>query len=139
VLRLTRTASQTVALLAAGSGRATSVLAAWSADNGGHWALSPVLALGGASPASASFGSGGTAAVITATGRGEVIAGPGGQWQGLPALPSGTAALAPGLAGQTDALAVRRASLTVWQVLPRGTAWTKEQTISVPIQYGSSG
>ena len=39
-----------VALLAAGSGRAASLLAAWSADNGRHWALSPALPLGGAGP-----------------------------------------------------------------------------------------
>ena len=50
VLRLTSTASSTVALLAAGTGPAASLLAAWSADNGSHWALSPPLRLNGATP-----------------------------------------------------------------------------------------
>ena len=41
VVRLTRTVNETTALLKAGNGPAASLLAAWSADNGGHWALSP--------------------------------------------------------------------------------------------------
>jgi hypothetical protein len=139
VLRLTQTANQIVALLAAGSGRAASVLAAWSADNGRHWALTPALALNGAAITSASFGTGGTAAVIMSDGRAAVIAGDGRHWRPLPALPPGTATLAPGPAGQTDALAVDRATLSVWRLPPGATAWTKTQTINVPIQYGSSG
>ena len=139
VLRLTQTESQIVVLLAAGSGHAASLLAAWSADNGRHWALSPALALGGAALASASFGTGGTAAVLTSGGRAEVIAGAGGRWDALPALPAGTATLAPGTGGQTDVLAVHRGTLTTWQLSPGGAAWTKTQTINVPIQYGSSG
>lgn len=139
VLRLSRTATQTVALLAVGSGRAVSVLAAWSADNGRHWTLSPALALDGASPASASFGSQGTVSVIATNGQAKMIASNDNQWETLPVLPSGTAALVPGAGGRTDALAVHRSILTIWQLAPQGTAWTKEQTINVPIQYGSSG
>ncbi len=138
VLRLTTTADQIVALLAAGSGRAASLVAAWSADNGRHWALSPALALGSADITSASFGTVGTAAVITTSGNAELITGDTSQWHALPALPPGTATLAPGPGGQTDALAVHAATLTVWQLQAGGTTWTKTQTISVPIQYGSS-
>ena len=50
-------------------GPAASLLAAWSADNGRHWTLSPALPLGGQAVASASFGPGGTAAVITTAGH----------------------------------------------------------------------
>jgi hypothetical protein len=138
VLRLTRAANQIVALLAAGSGHAASLLAAWSADNGLHWQLSPALALGGTAIASASIGTGGTAAVITTSGRAELITSSGRQWQTLPALPQGTATLAPGPGGSTDALAVHHATLTIWQLPPGGSDWAKTQTISVPVQYGSS-
>jgi hypothetical protein len=138
VLRLTRTANQVVAVLAAGSGDAASLLAAWSGDNGRRWALSPPLRRRG-TVASASFGPAGTAAVITAGGRAELITGAGSSWYELAALPPGTATLAPGTGGQADALAVHRGTLTIWQLPPRASAWVKTQVISVPIQYGSSG
>jgi hypothetical protein len=137
VLRLTQTANQVVALLAAGSGHATRLLAAWSASNGRHWTLSPALTLGGATVASASFGPAGTVAVMTG-GHAAVTTSAAGQWHLLPALPPGTATLAPGPGGQTDALAVHHAILTIWQLPPGGAAWKNTQTISVPIQYGSS-
>jgi hypothetical protein len=137
VLRLTTTASQTVALLAAGTGRGVSLLAAWSADNGLHWTLSRPLRLAGAALASAAFGPAGTAAVITTSGKAAVITS-AGSWHTLPALPAGAATLAPGLAGQADALAVHRGTLTIWQLSSGDSTWTKAQVINVPIQYGSS-
>ena len=145
VLRLIRTESQTVAVLAASpgqaasSGQAASLLGAWSADNGRHWTVSPVLPLGGAALASASFGATGTTAVITTTGRADVITAAGGQWRALPVPPPGTATLAVGPGGEIDALAVHRATLTVWQAPAGGSGWKLAQTISVPIQYGTSG
>jgi hypothetical protein len=138
VLRLARDANSTVALLAAGPGPATSLLAAWSADSGRHWALSAPLRLNGAELASASFGPGGTAAIVLTGNHGETVAGPGASWRSLPALPPGTATLAPGLAGGLDALAVDRTRLTVWQLVPGSSAWAREQAINVPIQSGSS-
>jgi hypothetical protein len=139
VLRLTATPNKVVALLAVGSGHTASALAAWSADNGRHWALSPPLRLGGAVVTSAPFGPAGTAAVVTAGGRAEVISGNGSRWDALPPLPPGTATLAPGTGGEVDALAVHGKTLTVWQLLGGASTWTKRQVISVPIQYGSSG
>jgi len=138
VLRLTSTANQRVALLRAGTGPAVSLVAAWSAD-GRRWALSPPLPLHGAATTSASIGPDGTAAVVLTGHRGETISGAGSHWHTLPALPPGTATLAPGPGGAISALVVHRARLTVWQATPGGSAWTKAQTISVPIQYGSSG
>ena len=139
VLRLTATASLVVALLGVGSGHAARLLAAWSADNGRHWATSPPVGAGDGAVASASFGPTGTAAVITAGGRAEIITGASGHWTALPTLPAGTATLSPGSHGQSDALAVRGGTLTIWQLPPGGSTWTKTQVISVPIQYGSSG
>jgi hypothetical protein len=139
VLRLTRTAKQTAALLAAGTGPAASLLTAWSAGNGGQWALSPPLPLHGAALTSASFGPDGTTAVILAGRRGETITSAGSQWHALSALPPGTVTLAPGPGGAITALAVHRATLTVWQASSGGATWTAAQTISVPVQFGSSG
>jgi hypothetical protein len=53
-------------------------------------------------------------------------------------MPSGTATLAPGADGTTDALAVHDATLTIWQHAPGATTWTTGQVINVPIPYGSS-
>jgi hypothetical protein len=139
VMRLTSTANGTVALLAAGTGSATRLLAAWSADSGTHWALSPPLPLHGAKVASASTGSGATMAIVLSTRHAQTIVGPAASWQLLPILPTGTATLAPGPAGGWDALAVHSTKLAVWQLAPGGTAWAPAQTINVPIQFGSSG
>ena len=138
VLRLTSTASGTVALLATGTGPAATLLAAWSSDGGTHWALSPPLRLNGAALSSASFGPGDAAAIVLNGSRGQTVAGPGAGWRALPALPPGTATLAPGPAGGFDALAPGHTTMTVWQLAPGSAAWAKAQAISVPIQFGSS-
>jgi hypothetical protein len=139
VLMLTTTAGRTTALLAASAGSATSVLAAWTAGNGSHWALSRPFRLNGAKLTSASPGPRGTTAIILNGNRGQAIAGPGTSWQPLPRLPPGTATLAPGPAGGLDALAVHRTTLSVWHLAPGGAAWHTTQTINVPILFGSSG
>jgi hypothetical protein len=155
VSRLAADGSQTVALLTAGTGHAARLVAAWTNDgsaastgsssnsgasngSGAHWTLSPQLSLGGAEPASASFGPGGQVAVITTAGHGAVIASDGSSWKQLPALPAGTATLVPAASGQVDAMAVHAGTLTVWQLAPDATTWTQLQVIKVPIQYGSS-
>jgi hypothetical protein len=138
VLRLTSTASSTIALLVAGTEPDASLLVAWSPDGGSHWTLSDPLRLNGAAPSSASFGPGDAAAIMLTGRRGQAVAGPGAPWRALPALPPGTATLAAGPAGGFDALAVARTKMTVWQLAPRSAAWAKAQVIDVPIQFGSS-
>ncbi len=137
MLRLATTGSQTAALLEAGTGQHTTLMAAWLAGSGTRWTISLPFSTGGRAVAAASLGPGQTAALITSAGRGAVLA--AGRWQLLPALPPGTVALAPAADGTTDALAVHQATLTVWQLASPGGNWTTAQTISVPIQYGSSG
>ena len=139
VLRLTTTAGTTMALLAAGTGPAARLLAAWSADGGARWALSQPLPLHGARLTSASSGAGGSVAVVASGSHAETITGPAGTWRPLPALPPGTATLAPGRMGGWDALAVHRTKLAVWQLAPGGATWAAAQTINVPIEFGSSG
>ena len=139
VLRLTTTAGTTMALLAAGSGTTARLLAAWSTGGGAHWALSPPLPLRGTKLTSASSGPDGTVVVMLTGNHAQTITGPAGAWRPLPALPPGTATLAPGPTGGWDALAVHSTKLTVWQLPPGRTAWAATQTISVPIVFGSSG
>jgi hypothetical protein len=131
VLGLGSTAGGNVALLLAGS----ELIAAWSTGSG--WTTSAVLG-GVAGVRAAGFGADGSAWVLLGGGRAETIGGPGSAWRGLPAVPAGTATLAPGPGGSFDALAVAGSRLTVWQVGAAATAWTKAQAITVPIEYGSS-
>jgi hypothetical protein len=135
VLRLISAGAEIAALLTSGTGRNTTVLAAWSADNGVRWTLSPALVTSGRPITAGSLGPDQTADVLTGSGSAVLTA---GRWHRLPALPAGTAALVPGPDGETDALAVHRSTLTVWQVTSSAVGWTKAQTISVPILYGSS-
>lgn len=88
VLRLIRTAHGLAALLAAGTGPTASLLATWSAD-GKCWTPSPRLRLNGAISASASFGPGGTAAIIMPGNRADIIASASTRWRPLPPLPPG--------------------------------------------------
>jgi hypothetical protein len=137
-LRLATSAGQTLALLAAGSGRVASVLAAWTTDGGAHWTLGPPLSLGGAYVRSSGLGAAGAVWLVLSNGDAETINAPGGSWRGLPALPAGTAALAMSSSGQFDALATHGATLTAWRLDARAMTWNIAQTIDVPIQYGSS-
>jgi hypothetical protein len=136
VLRLGTSGDQVSALLAVGTGRHAALLAAWLAGSGSRWTLSPPLTTGSQALAAASFGPGQTAAVITTGGRGATLA--QGHWQLLPSLPPGTSTLAASADGTADALAVHTSTLTVWHLASKGGGWTRAQTISVPIQYGSS-
>ena len=130
-----KTGGGNAALLLAGTG----LLAAWS--DGGRWTVSgPVAAAAGDEQgvSASGFGPGGSVWVLLGAGRAETISGPGSAWRTLPALPAGTATLAPGPGpGTFDALAVSGSRLTIWRLA--GTAWAKVQVINVPISYGSSG
>ena len=158
VLRLTRAGNQLTALLQAGTGRAASLVAAWS-TTGSQWTLSPPLRLNGLTVESSSFGRGSLAVALTGR-RAELIPGPAASWQPLPELPAGRAVtLALPKAGIVDALAASGSDLTAWQLplaapaaggISAGAAsgltagaygrgsWTRTQQTTVPIQYGSS-
>ena len=123
VLRLSGTAM----LLQAGP----ALLATWWSGTG--WARPVALPLASGVRASG-FGANGSAWVLLGDGHAEAISGPGGTWQELPTVPAGTAVLAPGAA--YEALAVAGSKLAVWELT--GGAWTKVQSITVPINYGSS-
>ena len=137
VLRLAGTTAGDTALLASGSGGATSLRTAWTTD-GTSWTTSPPLPAGSGQVLAVGTGPGPAVWVLLSGGRAATIAGPGATWRQLPAPPPTTAVLTAGPAGSTDALAVAGASLTVYQLTPAGT-WSKTEAITVPIQYGSSG
>jgi hypothetical protein len=123
VLRL----SGSAALLQAGS----DLLAYWQTGTG--WTGPAVLA-DGAGVRTSGFGANGAAWVLLGDGSAATIAGPGGTWGALPPVPAGTVVLAPGPA--YEALAPKGSKLAVWQLT--GGAWTKVQSVNVPIVYGSS-
>jgi hypothetical protein len=125
VLRL----SGTTALLQAGQ----ELFASWWTGTG--WA-SPVGLSAAPGVRASGFGANGAAWVMLGDGSAATISGQGGSWEVVsPAVPSGTAVLALGGPG-LQALQPKGSKLTVWQLT--GGAWTKVQSMTVPIVYGSS-
>jgi hypothetical protein len=118
---------------------------AWDTASG--WPVSAPLTAGSVA-ASGSLGPDG-AWVLLPGRHAATIAGPGQPWRSLPVVPAGTIVLAAGPGGSVDALTVSGSKLTVWRLGGGGSGsggagggaastWSAIQTISVPIQYGSS-
>jgi hypothetical protein len=106
------------------------------------WSASAALPFSGTITASGTLAGSG-AWVLLSGGRAATISAPAAngaapQWLLLPPVPAHTRVLASGPGGATEALAVSGATLTVWQLAPNATVWSKVQTINVPIQYGSA-
>jgi hypothetical protein len=128
VLRLTATSSGNAALVQSGG----KLYAAWTSDGGAHWSVSAPLALDGAAVSSATFGS--SLGVLLSDRRAFTVGGAGASWAALPVVPAGTAVLA---LDPIQALSVTGGSrLSVWQL--SSSTWTHNQSITVPIGYGSS-
>lgn len=140
VVGLATTGTRITAVLTVGQGPAAAVIAAWTGDGGSRWTLSAAVLTGASGVRSVAILAGGSAGLVLAGGRGETIAGPGERWRSLPMLPAGTATLAAGPAGQLDALAARRGTMTAWQLgSGSGSAgWRRLQIMQVAIPYGSS-
>jgi hypothetical protein len=106
------------------------------------WLSSAPLPVSGAISASGMLAMGG-AWVLLPGGRAATVSLPSAsgstpQWLLLPPVPARTSVLASGPEGATDALAVSGDTLTVWRLAPKATVWSKVQSVSVPIQAGSS-
>lgn len=95
-----------------------------------------VIASGGLAGATAT--SPGGLWVLLPGGQAATISGPKQQWLLLPPTPARTSVLASGPGDSIDALAVSGTRLTVWQLDRGATVWSNAQTMSVPVQYGSS-
>jgi hypothetical protein len=142
VLALATTGAKTTAIIAATTPAGTSIVAAWSTDGGTNWQLSPALAAGHASAPSVSVWADGSAGVVLSPASvraGAIIGWQAANWQTLPKLPAGTATLAIGPDGEPQALSAIAATMTAWQLPAGGGQWTLNQTVSVPVPYGSSG
>jgi hypothetical protein len=117
----------------------TRLTAVWDTAAGWRASSSDAMATGGIVAAGSLTN--GAAWVLLSGGGAAVAAGADRAWRVLPRVPRGTSVLAAGPDGTVDALAVHGSDLDVWR-LPAGTssgaAWRQVQTISVPIQYGSS-
>ena len=155
VVGLATTAGRTTAIIAARSGGRTVLVAAWSADGGSRWTLSPALPIapqaGGAgsppvpSVLSVSIWAGGSAGIVLPASHsggastGVLIGWHATGWRTLPRLPAGTATLAAGSRGQPQALAVSGRTMTALQLAAGSASWQLAQTMQVSIPYGSSG
>jgi len=156
VVGLTTTAGRMTAVLTVGNGGAASAVAAWSSDDGAHWALSAPLpsdALAAGGQPSVSFSADGSASLVVTTVAGHQASGQvatigwqASDWDPLPSLPPSVApaststrvaTLVAAATGAPQALEVDRGTLTVWQLGTGG--WTLAQTVRVPVPYGSSG
>jgi len=107
-----------------------------------NWLSSAPLPVSGAITASGTLATGG-AWVLLPGGRAATItalrATTGArQWLLLPPVPAHTSVLASGPDDAIDALAVSGDTLTVWRLVPKAAVWSKVQSITVPVQSGSS-
>ena len=130
------------ALFAAVHQHTVHLVAAWAPTGNRPWSMSPALSVASTSDLLASgTGPGNTQFVVVRQGknvRALTVAGPGKEWTALPTLPARTATIAIEPGGGIDALSVDVTKLSVWN-LDSAASWTKTQTISVPIVFGSSG
>jgi hypothetical protein len=126
------------AIVAAGTGSASALVAAWSGDGGSHWSLSPSLPAGPGVARSISIWSNGTAGIVLSGRRGETIGWQAPSWQALPTLPAGTATLAEGSGTELAALAEHSSTLTAWGLPVGAKSWALTQTTQVPVPYGTS-
>src|SRR5262249_1450468 len=137
VVRLAVAGTGVTALLRAGSGKDTRLIAAWSHGVNSPWTLSAPLRVGTRQLTSTPIGPGQSHRItLGAPGR-ETLAGPGASWRALPALPRFAATLALGPAGQADAITAHLGTFADYRLT--SGAWTLAQTIKVGIPYGSSG
>ena len=140
VLRVLQVGDVTGVLVAVG-GRAPGIVA-FAATAGGGWSESGVLPVpAGTSLVSTAAGPGGGFVVVTARGGALALdeeSGAGGAWQGRPAPPTGTQAVAVGPGGELDALVVASAACTDWRLDPSTASWASTGSVHVPIQFGSS-
>jgi hypothetical protein len=143
VLRLVMTGSGVSSLLTIDDGGRTSIVAAWRGDAPGTWTESPDLAIHSSERiVSTAINQSGGFLVETAGPTGSTrlseIASPAANWQMLPSPPVGTKAVADGPDGTVDALSVSYSKFTDWVLATPSASWRREQTIDVPIVYGSS-
>jgi hypothetical protein len=141
VLRLVDGQGMTSGLVAVRDASSTSLIGVASA--GGAWSGSAPLVMGpGDGLVSTGVEPNGGFVVLLSRSNGalalDMETGPAGGWRSLPAPPPATATVAVGIGGEVDALAVASTKLTDWQLDGPAGTWSKIDTVTVPIQFGSS-
>jgi hypothetical protein len=145
VLSLEASSSGVAALLGLSGRSGSSLVAAWSTDQGA-WSTSPALAVGSRAHLASigpADGRGGLF-VLTKNAAGStrlsVIAGPASDWQQLPTPPGDTATAAFGAdtVATIDALVVHANTMTVWSLGSGSYKWVQGQVVHVRIKFGSS-
>jgi hypothetical protein len=129
-------------LIAIGRENHLDLQAIWNGGSGSAWTVSGALPIEADDRVVASgTGPNGEVFVLLRSGtrssRLETVA-PGGVWQGLTALPAGTATVALGRNGTIDALSVSTSVFTDWRRRLGSSTWTMVETLRIPIAIGSS-
>jgi hypothetical protein len=145
IVRLVRTGSATVALVATVHSGRTRLLVLWKAA-AGRWTISPSLQVPDAGPIATSVAQTGEIAVLVGSSHGSLVeeVAPNTKWTTLPAPPRGTVALAPPettpptSSGQTTLFTVHGAEFAVYVLSQSGSSWQEVQSSNVPLAYGSS-
>ena len=143
-IRLTNNAVGVDGMFVARTTSTTELVAGWLANKSSTWTLSSGISLAANSQVlSTGEGPGAQQFALIRTGSNVVaLISNGGPhaWQRLGGLPADTQSLAFEPNGTLDALVVHASALTIWRdVTSAGSGFAKVQTITVPIQYGSSG
>jgi len=138
------TTSTGVACLAQVSGRKrTAIVAFWGGGSTEQWSgpVSLSVPAGWSMTASSTGGGSGQGLAVllgsSARRRVEVISGPGDSWTTLPPAPHGSSGVSADGA-EVDTFVATGSHLAVWAWSPGATAWTRTDSISVPVPYGSS-
>jgi hypothetical protein len=140
VLRLDVSSQGVAALIRTGSGREGDLVAAYGSVAFNDWSVGNPLPIAGRTVVSSSTTSTGGLVVVLGTPDGSRIAAVStrgdANWDGLPALPQGTALVASNAGGGFDALTPQATTLVVERLAASG--WVRSQAIVVPIEFGSS-
>jgi hypothetical protein len=126
------------------SGRSSSLVAFWSDGAGSNWTQSRRLplptgwAVGATATGGGSTGQGISVLLDAGTHRRIMsVAGPSARWVTL-LPPAGTGATVT-VGSEVDAFVVNKSHLTIWVSTPGMTGWSRAQSTTVPVPYGSSG
>ena len=140
VLRRDVSSQGVAALIRTGSGREGDLVAAYGSVAFNDWSVGNPLPIAGRTVVSSSTTSTGGLVVVLGTPDGSRIAAVStrgdANWDGLPALPQGTALVASNAGGGFDALTPQATTLVVERLAASG--WVRSQAIVVPIEFGSS-
>ena len=148
VVQLATDGTTKAELVWAQRGRHRWLVGLWQTGSSPWTASAPLPVPAGSDVRSTSIDAQGGFSVLIGAGRALLALGSAGPaaWTRYPVPPRGTVALAPpppttstsSGAWGLDAFAVHGSTLDVYALTPAGAAWTKVQTIEVPLTYGSS-